>query len=146
MSSVAGLLATPYASAYGASKATVRQMTKTVAQYCAQEKLNIRCNSVHPGNVRTPLWEEHARDLARARGISIEEVIAETSATIPLGDFTLSEDVAAAVTFLASEDARHVTGTKLIVDGGIVSCDSYVVNAKVVAQKNSHSSDSTTNL
>ena len=42
-----------------------------------------------------------------------------------MGDFTLPEDVAAAVSFLASDDARYVTGTKLIVDGGIVNCDTY---------------------
>lgn len=125
MSSVAGLLATPYASAYGASKAAVRQLTKSVAQYCAQEKLNVRCNSVHPGNVLTPLWGQYAEDTARARGIPTEQFIAEAKARVPLGDFTTPEDVAAVVAFLASEDARHITGAKLIVDGGIVNCDTY---------------------
>lgn len=126
MSSVAGLLATPYASAYGASKAAVRQLTKSVAQYCAQEKLKIRCNSVHPGNVRTTLWDkQYAEGVARARNVSVEDFIAEVKARIPMGDFTLPEDVAAVVSFLASEDARHMTGAKLIVDGGIVNCDTY---------------------
>jgi len=125
MSSVAGLLATPYATAYGASKATVRQLTKSVAQYCAQEKLKIRCNSLHPGIVRTPLWETHVEEEARQRGVSVAACIAEAAAGIPLGDFTLAEDVAAAAAYLASNDARHVTGAKLVVDGGVVGCDTF---------------------
>lgn len=125
ISSVAGLLATPYATAYGASKAAVRQLTKSVAQYCTQEGLNIRCNSVHPGIVRTPLWDRYAEDSARARGVSLDVVIREGLREIPMGDFTRLEDVAAAVSFLASEDARHMTGGKLIVDGGIIHCDTF---------------------
>lgn len=134
ISSVAGLMATPYATAYGASKAAVRQLTKSVAQYCAQEKLNVRCNSVHPGNVRTQLWDkEYAAGSAQARGVSFEDFIAETKARIPMGDFTLPADVAASVSFLASEEARHVTGAKLIVDGGIVNCDTYRIIARDIA-------------
>lgn len=125
MSSVAGLLASPYATAYGASKATVRQLTKTVAQHCAQEKLNIRCNSVHPGNVRTPLLEKSLEQAAKARGVSVDTIAAERAASTPLGDFTTAEDVAAAVCFLVSHDARHITGDKIVVDGGIVNCDSF---------------------
>lgn len=125
MSSVAGLRASPHATAYGASKAAVRQLTKTIAQYCAQEKLNIRCNSVHPGIVRTPLWDKYAEGIARARGISVEDFNAETKARIPMGDFTLPADVAAIVSFIASEEARHITGAKFIVDGGMVNCDTY---------------------
>jgi NAD(P)-dependent dehydrogenase (short-subunit alcohol dehydrogenase family) len=125
VSSVAGLLATPYATAYGASKACVRQLTKSVAQYCAQQKLNIRCNSVHPGSVQTPLWDRYAQVAASARGMSFEEFLAASQREVPLGDFTTLEDVAAAVAFLASDDSRHITGTKLIVDGGIINCDTY---------------------
>lgn len=125
ISSIAGLLASPYATAYGSSKATVRHFTKTVAQYCAQERLNIRCNSVHPGNVRTPLLEKSLQQAARVRGVSVDTVVAERVAFTPLGDLTTAEDVAAAVSFLASEDARHITGDKMVVDGGIVNCDSF---------------------
>jgi 3(or 17)beta-hydroxysteroid dehydrogenase len=125
ISSVAGLLATPYATAYGASKAAVRQLTKSVAQHCAQERNNIRCNSVHPGNVRTPLWERIAAELASARGLSAADIMSEAEARIPLGSFTDPEDIAAVVSFLASKEARQVTGAKFIVDGGIVNCDTY---------------------
>lgn len=129
ISSVAGLLATPYATAYGATKAAVRQLTKSVAQHCAEEKINVRCNSVHPGNVRTPLLDSAMEQAARARGVSLETVAMEQHSYIPMGDFTLAQDIAAAVAFLSSDDARHITGTKLIVDGGITACDTYLINA-----------------
>jgi 3(or 17)beta-hydroxysteroid dehydrogenase len=132
ISSVAGLLATPYATAYGASKAAVRQLTKSVAQHCAEKRLNVRCNSVHPGSVRTPLLEKSLEQVAQARDVPFERVLAERQAMTPLGDFTLVEDIAAAVSFLASDDARHITGTKLIVDGGIVECDSYYMMSRLV--------------
>lgn len=128
ISSVAGLLATPYATAYGASKAAVRQLTKSVAQHCAQQRLNVRCNSIHPGNVRTPLLDNAMEQTARARGVSLETVAMEQHAYIPMGDFTLAQDIAAAVAFLASDDARHITGTKLIVDGGITACHTYLIS------------------
>jgi 3(or 17)beta-hydroxysteroid dehydrogenase len=130
IASIAGTLATPDATAYGASKAAVRQLTKSVAQYCAEQRLNVRCNSVHPGNVRTPLWNKHAAEMAEMRGVSVGVIVQEAQALVPLGDFTLAEDVAAAVAYFASDDARHVTGTQLIVDGGVTNCESYAVNVK----------------
>lgn len=130
IASIAGLLATPYATAYGASKAAVRQLTKSVAQHCAQERLNIRCNSVHPGNVRTPLWDKQAREAAQRRGVEVEVLVAEAKAAIPLGDFTRAEDIAAVVAFLASDDARYITGEQLIVDGGVVHCETYWLGNK----------------
>lgn len=125
ISSVAGLLATPYATAYGATKATVAQLTQSVAQHCAEQRLNIRCNSVHPGNVWTPLWERKVLDEASARGLTADTIRAEAVAEIPMGDWTRPEDIAAGVAYLASDDARHVTGTKLIIDGGYIGCDTY---------------------
>jgi NAD(P)-dependent dehydrogenase (short-subunit alcohol dehydrogenase family) len=131
VSSISAMRATPHATAYGASKAAVRHLTRSVAQYCAQERLNIRCNSVHPGFVpETPLWREAGATIAAARGVSPEdamrELVADARARVPLGDLTRGEDVAAAVSFLVSDDARHITGEKMIVDGGVVNCDTYV--------------------
>lgn len=127
--SIAGLLATPHRTAYGASKAAVRQLTKSVAQYCAEERLNIRCNSVHPGNVWTALWDSDAENTARTRGIPVEVVRAEMkaqgSSASPLGEFVRPEAIAAAVAFLASEDAKYMTGVELVVDGGVTGCDTY---------------------
>ena len=125
MSSVAGLRATPYATAYGASKAAVRQLTKSVAQHCAEERLNVRCNSVHPGDVRTPLWDRHAEEVARLRGVPVQTIVREAASQCPLGTLGEPEDVAAAVAFLASDEARQITGIELVVDGGIVNCESY---------------------
>lgn len=129
ISSVAGLLATPYATAYGASKAAVRQLTKSVAQHCMEKKLRVRCNSVHPGTVRTPLWDKQAAETARRRNVSFETIVSEIQSAIPMGDFTQAMDVAAAVAFLASDDSRHITGAKLVVDGGIVHCDTYYLRS-----------------
>jgi 3(or 17)beta-hydroxysteroid dehydrogenase len=128
MSSVAGLTATPYATAYGASKAAVRQLTQSVAQHCAERRLNIRCNSVHPGDVLTPLWMQHAKESARLSGTSVDAFVAFARASVPLGRLTTPEDVAAAVAFLVSDDARQITGFPLVVDGGFVHCDTYRAN------------------
>jgi len=126
ISSIAALVATPEAVAYGASKAAVEQLTRSVAQYCAERKLNIRCNSVHPGNVRTVgMYERYAEAQAQTAQRRLEDVLAEGRAEVPLGDLTLPEDVAASVSFLASQDARHITATKVVVDGGFVGCDTF---------------------
>ena len=122
MSSVAGLAASPYATAYGASKAAIGQLTKSVARYCADQKLNVRCNSVHPGPVLTPLWMKYAQDSAPRRGVSVEVIIDEGREGIPMGDFIAPEDVAAAVSFLASNEASQITGMEMIVDGGMIHC------------------------
>ena len=120
IASVAGMIATPHRAGYGASKAAVRQLTKSVAQFCAQEKMNVRCNSIHPGNVRTPLWEREAEAAAKTLGVSVDDYVANREKLAPLGGFTRAQDVAAAAAYLASEDARHITGTALIVDGADV--------------------------
>lgn len=125
MSSVAALSATPFAVAYGASKAAVRHITKSVAQHCVQKRLNIRCNSVHPGIVRTPPWDRIAARMAQERGVPIETILKEAASAVPMGDLTGVEDVAAGVVFLASEDARHITGAQLVIDGGMTHCDTY---------------------
>ena len=120
IASITAQMPTPDIIAYGASKAAVRQLTKSVADYCARQKLNIRCNSVHPGFVQTPALERGYAQIAKMRGLSYEDVVAAGKARIPLGDYTLAEDVASAVAYLASDDARHLTGTKLVVDGGVL--------------------------
>lgn len=125
VASIAGILATPYATAYGASKAAVRQLTKSVAQHCVERRLGIRCNSVHPGDVRTPLWDKQAAEAAEMRGVSIDVIVQECQSMIPMGDFVQPQDVAAAVAFLACEESRYMTGGKLLVDAGIINCDTY---------------------
>jgi NAD(P)-dependent dehydrogenase (short-subunit alcohol dehydrogenase family) len=125
ISSVAALLATPFATAYGASKASMRQLTKSVAQHCAQRRLNIRCNSVHPGIVRTTALDKAFTEAATQRGVPFEVVLRERQAAVPMGDFSQLQEIAAAVAFLASDESRHMTGAQLIIDGGLVACDTY---------------------
>jgi NAD(P)-dependent dehydrogenase (short-subunit alcohol dehydrogenase family) len=120
ISSITAQMPTNNSLAYGASKAAVRQLTKSVAEHCARGKLNIRCNSVHPGFTETPALLNGYADIARRANLSVEQVAEAGKARIPMGDYTLVEDIASAVAFLASDDARHVTGAKLIVDGGII--------------------------
>ena len=105
--------------AYGASKAAVRHLTRSIALYCARNASKIRCNSVHPGNVRTPLLDRAMSELAERRGISYQAVVDEFRTESPQGDFQTPEDVANAVLFLASDESTHVTGMQFVVDGGI---------------------------
>jgi 3(or 17)beta-hydroxysteroid dehydrogenase len=128
ISSIAGLRASPYAVAYGASKAAVRQLTQSVAQYCAEHKLNIRCNSVHPGDVRTAMWEKAMQQIARKKNTSVAAVVESAAAMVPLGELMSPEDIAAAVAFLVSDDGRHITGEKLVIDGGVVNCNTFRVS------------------
>lgn len=110
---------TPFLTSYGASKAAVLHLTKTIAQYCAQEGLGIRCNAVVPGVVRTEMWEATVRERAAAAGVSFDQAASYWTARIPLGAPQSPEDLAAAVAFLASDDARNITGSQIVVDGGM---------------------------
>ena len=118
MSSTAGLVATPDYTSYGASKGAVRHLTKSVALHCARNGSRIRCNSVHPGIILTPMLHRIVEDQVRKRGLSAEQVLQEFKAEIPQGEFQEPEDVANAVLFLASDEARHITGLEMLVDGG----------------------------
>ena len=109
LSSLAALAPSPKMAAYGASKAAVRQLTMTVAAYCAQQGYNIRCNSIHPGWVLSPM----------TRGARTAEELAAHEGAIPIKRFAAPEEIAAAIAFLCSDDASYVTGTRLVVDGGL---------------------------
>lgn len=114
LSSIAGIMATPHLTAYGASKGGVRQLTKTVALHCARAGYRIRCNSVHPGLIETDMGDAvlalAGGDVATAREARLK--------LVPLGELGRPEDVANAILFLASDEARYVTGAELLVDGG----------------------------
>ena len=117
MSSRSGVVGIPGAAAYASSKAAVRNHTKTVALYCAEKKYNIRCNSVHPGAILTPLWDPMLGDDEVERN----KVIAQIAGGVPLGYMGKPEDVAYAVIYLASDESKYVTGTELTQDGGILA-------------------------
>ncbi len=117
MSSVAALVSTPFLTAYGASKAAVMQLTRSVAVYAAKQ--NIRCNSVHPGQIETPMLQGLFEDLAAADNVEVAAVREQFLQRIPQGVFGSAGDIAAAVVFLASDQARHITGAQLSIDGGM---------------------------
>ena len=114
ISSVAGIVAARNLAAYNSAKAAVRHLSKSVALHCAHTGSGIRCNSVHPAFVDTPILDGFARP-----GISRDEVIAKLGRQIPLGQVGSPEDVAYAVLYLASDESRFMTGAELVLDGGL---------------------------
>jgi len=116
ISSRSGIVGIPRASAYASSKAAVRNHTKTVALYCAEENYPIRCNSIHPAAILTPLW-----DAMFGKGKKRKEMIAQIEKSIPMGKMGEPLDVAYAALYLASEESKYMTGSELHVDGGILA-------------------------
>ena len=111
MSSIAGIRGVADYASYGASKAGVRNLTKSVALHCAQKGYNIRCNSVHPGSIDTPILDADKAKHGQAAVTMREKAI-------PMHRLGRPEEVAYAVLFLASDEASYSTGAELIVDGG----------------------------
>lgn len=116
MSSRSGLVGIPGAAAYASSKAAIRNHTKSVALYCAQQGLNIRCNSIHPAAILTPMWEALIGD-----GPDREKRKAAIVADTPLKRFGTVEEVAAIALMLASDDATYMTGSEVHLDGGLLA-------------------------
>lgn len=106
--------------AYAATKAGVIQLSRVVAvQHAAQ---GIRVNTVVPGQLHTPMVE--ARLAGQRAGGDVEALLAQRQKRIPLGFMGDGRDTAAAVLFLASDEARFITGTEIVVDGGMTArCD-----------------------
>ena len=125
ISSVAGLQGVPGLSGYCATKGGVRLFTKAVALECAQAHNGVRVNSIHPGGIETPLWAKMASDgIALPAGdpsiaARMEDTRAASLAATPLGIVGCAADIAAGVVYLASDDARFVTGAELVIDGGV---------------------------
>jgi NAD(P)-dependent dehydrogenase (short-subunit alcohol dehydrogenase family) len=116
ISSRSGLVGIPEAAAYTSSKAAVRNHTKTVALWCAQQGLAIRCNSIHPAAILTPLWEPMLGSGA-AREIRMAALVKDT----PLHRFGKPEEVAAIATLLATDEAPYITGSEMNIDGGLLA-------------------------
>jgi 3(or 17)beta-hydroxysteroid dehydrogenase len=115
LSSVEGLVGNPTLGSYNASKGGVRLYTKSVALYCAKSRLGIRVNSVHPAFIWTPMVENQMRD----RGVENTEMARRALDFMhPIGHMGEPDDVAYGVLYLASDEAKFVTGTELIIDGG----------------------------
>lgn len=116
ISSRSGIVGIPGAAAYAASKAAVRNHTKSVALYCCEKGYDIRCNSIHPAAILTPLWEPML-----GNGAKREERLIQIARDIPMRRLGLPEDVAYAALFLACDEAKYITGIELTVDGGILA-------------------------
>ncbi len=116
ISSRSGLVGIPGAAAYAASKAAIRNHSKTVALYCAGEGLNIRCNSLHPAAILTSMWEHMLGD-GPDREARMTSFVADT----PMKRFGTAEEVAAVALLLASDEAAYMTGAELTLDGGLLA-------------------------
>lgn len=116
ISSRSGLVGIPLAAAYASSKAAIRNHSKSVALYCAQQGWKIRCNSIHPAAILTPIWEPML-GTGPDREANMQALVADT----PLRRFGLPEEVAAMAVMLASDEATYITGTEFNIDGGLLA-------------------------
>jgi NAD(P)-dependent dehydrogenase (short-subunit alcohol dehydrogenase family) len=116
MSSVAGLRGSAGLAGYSATKGAVRLFAKSIALECAQAGDKIRVNSVHPGVIDTPIWTK----LPPGANAPLDPH-AIAAATVPMGEAGRPEDIADGILYLASDASRHVTGSELVIDGGMTA-------------------------
>ncbi|MFK4657014.1 NAD(P)-dependent dehydrogenase (short-subunit alcohol dehydrogenase family) [Bradyrhizobium japonicum] len=119
MSSLAGLRGAPGLSAYSLTKGGVRLFAKSIAMECAAAGDGIRVNSVHPGIIDTPIWGKiptGATGAGQNAPIDPEE---RAKVATPLGRAGQAGEIASGVLYLASDASRYVTGSELVIDGGM---------------------------
>ncbi len=114
VSSRAGTIGVPGAVAYAASKAAVLSVTRSVALHCAGNGIPVRCNAVVPGAIDTPMWAAVLGD-----GPDRAERAARVAADVPMGRMGTAGEVSDAIAWLASDAAAYVTGTEIVLDGGL---------------------------
>jgi 3(or 17)beta-hydroxysteroid dehydrogenase len=115
ISSVAGLIGSAGPTAYTASKGAVRLLSKSVALYCAEQKYDIRCNSVHPGGVDTPIFNPLWQMVGHEQGKTF------IGSLHPIGHMAEPADLGEVVLWLASDRSSFVTGAEIVADGGLTS-------------------------
>lgn len=115
MASVASIAGHPAVTAYCAAKGAVEALTRAVAVHCTQTGLPIRCNSIHPGSMDTPMVQGIGGKMAAA-GLIRREADAPPPPPLVLGT---AEDIAWMVVFLASDESRFLSGQKLVVDNTV---------------------------
>lgn len=121
MSSTASIMGMPHFVAYGASKAAVRGITQSVAVYCSQAKNGVRCNTIHPDSIATPMSMEVGTDIAK-KG----KVVADTPrAMIHL---CAPDAIANTVLFLASDESSHINGAAINIDNAATITPPYLPN------------------
>jgi NAD(P)-dependent dehydrogenase (short-subunit alcohol dehydrogenase family) len=119
MSSVAGLRGAPGLAAYSATKGGVRLLAKSVALEHAADK--IRCNSVHPGIIATPIWGKIPTGAEGNRRNAPIDPRERAAAAVPLTRVGEAQDIANGVLFLCTDAASYVTGQELVIDGGLTA-------------------------
>lgn len=113
VSSISGIIAGHNLAAYNSAKAAVRHLSKSVALHCARAANGIRCNSVHPVFIDTPILD------GMTAGGDRDATLAKLGRQIPLGRIGQPDDVAYAILYLAADESAFVTGAEIKVDGGI---------------------------
>ncbi len=119
MSSVAGLRGAPDLAAYSATKGGVRLLAKSAALELAADK--IRCNSVHPGIIATPIWGKLPAGSMGGRRNAPLDPHERAARNVPLVRAGEAQDIANGVLFLCSEAANYITGQELVIDGGMTA-------------------------
>ena len=123
ISSLAGLKGSPTLAGYCATKGGVRLFTKAVAMECGLARDNVRVNSVHPGIIETPIWlgiiPGTIVGAEQQPGSNAPNLDQMSEQVVPIGKKGLPEDIAAGVLYLASDESRYVTGSELVIDGGL---------------------------
>ncbi len=114
MSSTAALVGIPDYLAYSAAKGGIRSMTKAIAIHCRRQRYGIRCNSVHPGSINTPMVQHALRELMDV-DLNAAEDPERTRRKLGIGE---PDDVASMVTFLLGDQSKHITGAEMVVDNG----------------------------
>ena len=113
ISSIAGIIAGHNMAAYNSAKAGVRHLSKSVALHCARQGWPIRCNTVHPTFVDTPILDRYKEQFGT------ETALAKLARQVPLGRVGKPIEVAYGILYLASDESSYTTGSELLIDGGI---------------------------
>jgi NAD(P)-dependent dehydrogenase (short-subunit alcohol dehydrogenase family) len=117
VSSIVSSMATSSGVAYGASKAGVEHLARSFAIIGLRDGARVRCNSVHPGAIRTRMTDNIFEELAQKAGVATEVIAASVKDIIPYGERGEPEDIANMILFLASDESKYASGSDFKVDG-----------------------------
>lgn len=117
VSSIVSSMATSSGVAYGASKAGVEHLARSFSIIGLRDGKRVRCNSVHPGAIRTRMTENIFAELAEKAGVEKEVIAGTVKDIIPYGERGEPDDIANMILFLASDESRYATGSDFKVDG-----------------------------